>query len=142
MRMTQALTASLLAAIAGCAKDDFATVTIEYQPSARRGELSLEPPQKQRVAAAFTQVAKEYGYRCRPHIKRVEEIQCTGPKKMNIRFHPDLNRPRYIATLNWLEVGDRSATEFNGHVAAFVESMRVAIADPSIGVSVANERIE
>jgi hypothetical protein len=142
MRMTPALASSLLAVLAGCAKGDFATVVIEYKASSYASTLLLEPPQKQRVAQAFTEAAKEQGYSCRPHIKRLEEIRCTGPKKMNIQFQPDLNRPRYVATLNWLEVGDRSRSEFERHVAEFVQSMRVAISDSSIEISVVNERVE
>jgi hypothetical protein len=142
MRLTPVFASSLLAVLAGCARSDLATVTIEYSSSARRGELTLEPSQKERVSSAFTRVAKDLGYSCQPHRKRVEEIRCTGPKKMNIQFQPDLNEPRYLATLNWLEIGDRSRSEFDAHVAEFVQSMRVATADPAIAISVSNERLE
>jgi hypothetical protein len=142
MRITPAFALSLLAALTGCARNDLATVTIAYPASAHRAELTLEPSKKQRVTDAFTRVAKERGYSCKPHVKRIEEIRCTGPKKMNIQFQPDLNEPRYVATLNWVEVGDRSRSEFDRHVDGFVQSMREAIADPAIEISVSHESTE
>jgi hypothetical protein len=142
MRLTRLFVSSLLAVLAACARSDLATVTIEYSAAGQRGEMSLEPSQKQRVSSAFTRVAKDLGYSCQPHRKRVEEIRCTGPKKMNIQFQPDLNESRYVATLNWLEIGDRSRSEFDAHVNEFVQGMRVATSDPSIAISVSNERLE
>jgi hypothetical protein len=137
-RLTSALAPSLLAALlVGCAQRDSVTVTLEYQRHAQRGVLTLEPSQKERVNAAFKRVAEEKDYKCRPHVKRVEEITCEGPRKMNIRFQPDLSRPRYSATFTWLEVDDRTRAEFDGHVAGFVQSMRLAIADPDVAISVA-----
>lgn len=142
MRLMPTIASSLLVLLSSCTKDDFATVTIEYPRSARQGQLSLERSHKQRVSEAFNSVAREQGYECRPHRKRLDEIRCKGPKEMNILFQPDLNQPRYIATLNWLEVGDRSREEFDAHVAEFVQSMDGAIADPAVVITVANERIE
>jgi hypothetical protein len=123
---------------AGCTRGDFATVTIEYHRPAP-GALTLEPPEKQRVTAAFTRVAKEMSYQCRPHVKRIEEVRCRGPKKMNITFQPELNRPLYVAKFNWLESDYRTRAEFDRHVAGFVQSLRLAIADPDIKISTSKE---
>jgi len=142
MRMTTVLVSSLLAVLAGCGRNDLATVTFEYPAASRRAELTLEPSKKERVVSAFTSVSKDLGYSCRPHRKRLDEIGCSGPKKLNIKFQPDLNEPRYIATLNWVEVGDRSRPEFDRHVAEFVQSMRLALDDPAVAISVSHERVE
>jgi hypothetical protein len=129
------LIVSLLTSLAGCAKGDFATVSIEYHRTGHPEAFSLEISEKQRIVAAFTRVAAEKHYECHAHAKRVEEISCFGPKKMNITFQPELNRMAYTARFNWLELNDRTRDEFETHVAAFAEAMRDAVADSDISIS-------
>ena len=132
------LIALLLTSLAGCAKGDFATVSIEYHRIGRPDAFSLETSERQRIVAAFTRVAAAEHYKCHAHAKRVEEISCFGPKKMNITFQPELNRMAYTARFNWLELNDRTRGEFENHVATFAQAMRDAVADSDIRISTAS----
>ena len=126
-------------AIASCARGDYATVSISFpaqEPSASdrwpRPDLSL----RQKVSKSFWKVAEANGYKCRAHVKRVEEITCRGPKDLRVTFKPTLNRPEFVATFNWIELGDRTYDEFRSHVEKFSASMMSTVNDKTVRLAV------
>lgn len=126
-------------AIASCAQGDYATVSISYpaqEPSASdqwpRPDISL----RQRVSKSFWKVAEANGYKCRAHVKRVEEITCRGPKDMHVTFKPTLNRPEFVATFNWIELGDRTHDEFTSYVEKFSASMMSTVNDKTVRLAI------
>jgi len=132
-----ALTATF--GITSCAQGDYAKISVTYPaqaPSAGdqwpRSDISL----RQRVCKAFSEAAETNGYKCRAHVKRVEESTCSGPKGMYVTFKPTLNRPEFVATFNWLEVGDRTSGEFRSHIEKFSASMMSSVNDSTVRLTV------
>lgn len=119
---------ALFVALAGCARADYATVTIAYRARSQ-GDWNVESPARQRVASSFERIAKEQGYKCNARGKRTEEVVCVGPKRMNVTFAPELNRPLFTIHLDWVEVGDRTRAEFDGHVRQLTSAIRTAVPD-------------
>jgi hypothetical protein len=78
IRIERAFALLLFAALVGCARADYATVTIAYQARSQ-SQLNVELPAKQRIATSFKRIAKEQGYKCNERGKRTEEIICVGP---------------------------------------------------------------
>lgn len=134
LRIFDRLSLLLVAALCGCAKSDHATVTIAYQARSKN-EWNVAPPAKQRVATEFKRIAREQGYDCNERGKRTEEINCTGPKRMNVTFAPELNRPEYRIHFDWLEVDDRTSAEFEGHVSRLAAAMTAAVPDAEVAIS-------
>jgi hypothetical protein len=130
LRFFDRLSLLLVAALCGCAKSDHATVTIAYQARSEN-DWKVAPPAKQRVATEFKRIAREQGYDC----KRTEEINCTGPKRMHVSFAPELNRSEYRIHFDWLEVDDRTAAEFEGHVSRLAAAMTAAVPDAQVAIS-------
>jgi hypothetical protein len=127
--------AIVTAALVGCAKGDFATVTIVYRSSAPQLDVpSLEMPARQRIVSAFTAFTSTHGYKCQPSLKRPEEITCRGPRNMNVTFAPELNRHTFVAHFNWLEIGSRSRSEFERHAAEFVSALKSALPDADVQI--------
>jgi hypothetical protein len=128
----------LIATLGACAKGDYATVTIGYQSRSQSSEWNLEPSAKQRVGAAFKRTAEAQGYKCNERGKRLDEITCAGPKRMNVVFQPELNRPEFTAHFNWVEWHGRTREEFDGHIRKFAAAMTSAV--PEARVVVSDER--
>jgi hypothetical protein len=112
-----------MAALHACARGDYATVRIAYPADVPTDLWQTKVSSRQKIFQSFWKVADANGYKCRRHPKRVEEISCRGPKDMHITFKPALNKLEFVATFNWLEIGDRSPEEFQRHIASFVTSL-------------------
>jgi len=126
-------------AVTSCAQSDYATINISYPNQAPgagdqwpRADSSL----RQKISKSFGQVAEANGYKCRAHVKRVEEITCRGPKDMHVTFKPTLNSPEFVATFNWIELGDRTPDEFKGHIEKFSAAMTNAVNDKTVRLAV------
>jgi len=48
---------------------------------------------------------------------------------MHVTFAPELNRPLFTIHLDWVEVGDRTRPEFDGHVRQLTSAIRTAVPD-------------
>jgi hypothetical protein len=134
LRILECLSLLPIAALCACATGDHATVTIAYQARSQN-EWQVTPPARQRIAMEFKRIARDQGYQCNERGKRTEEIICTGPKRMRVTFAPELNRPEYRIHLDWLEVGDRTAAEFQGHVSRLAAAMTAAVPDVQVEIS-------
>jgi len=134
MKPAQTLALLLASALAACTRADYATVTISYRARSQN-ELSIEAPARQRIANAFKQIAASQGYQCNSRGKRTEEMVCVGPKRMNVTFAPELNRPEFTIHLDWLEVGDRTRAEFDGHVEKLTAALTEAVPDAKVNVT-------
>lgn len=134
-----AVTLTATFGITSCAQGDYATISVTYpakEPSASdqwpRADISL----RQRVSKAFWEAAETNGYKCRAHVKRVEEITCRGPKDMHVTFKPTLNKPEFVATFNWVELGDRTSDEFRSHIEKFSTSIASAVNDSTVQLAI------
>jgi hypothetical protein len=96
-----------------------ATVTISYASPPASDEQVLQRFNRMRVEEVFRRVSKQYGYECKPHIKRVDEIRCRGPSDLHLVFQPSLNKPEFVARFSWVDVGGRTHEEFTSHVLRF-----------------------
>lgn len=127
---------AVMSALGACTGGDYATVRISYPAKAQVNSWQIGPSSRQRIIHSFWKVAEANGYKCRAHAKRVEEITCRGPKDMHITFKPALSGPEFVATFNWLELGDRTPDEFKRHVSGFTASMTRAVNDGNVRVTV------
>lgn len=124
-------------AIVSCAKGEYATITLAYPapaPEPESNDPSLWPktPLSQTISKSFWRVAETNGYKCRAHVKRVEEVTCRGPKDMYITFQPSLNKPEFVAKFNWVDFDGRTPDEFKRHVSAFAASITTAVNDKNL----------
>ena len=120
--------------LCACARGDFATVTIRYHGRAQSDEWNVEAPARQRIGAALKRTAETQGYKCNGRGKRPEEITCTGPKRMNVTFQPELNRAEFTVRFNWVEWHGRTRDEFEQHVKTFAAEMTRAVPDAQVTV--------
>jgi hypothetical protein len=125
-----------IAALGGCARGDYTTVRITYPPDVQGDQWPSKVSSRQRIFQSFWKVAEANGYKCRRHPKRVEEITCRGPRDMHITFRPTLNKPEFVATFNWLELGDRKPEEFERHIASFTSSLTRTANDSNVRLTV------
>lgn len=128
------LAIALLIALGACARGDYATMTIQYQPRSQTGEWTVTPTTRERILGAFRDTAKAQGYKCNERSKRVEDITCSGPKRMNVLFEPELNRREYTVHFNWVEWHGRTREEFEGHVQKFAAAMTAAVPEAKVRV--------
>ena len=119
---------------AACARGDFATLTIRYHGRSEADQWNVEPPARQRIGAALKRAAETQGYKCNGHGKRTEEVSCVGPKRMNVTFQPELNRPEFTVRFNWVEWHGRTRDEFEQHVRTFAAAMTRAVPDAEVQV--------
>jgi hypothetical protein len=124
----------LFGALAACAQGNYATMTIQYQARPQTGEWTVTPTARERILGAFRDIAKAQGYKCNERSKRVEDITCSGPKRMNVLFEPELNRREYKVHFNWVEWHGRTREEFDGHVQQFAAAMTAAVPDAKVRV--------
>jgi len=125
--------------IASCAQGDYATISVTYPaqaPSASDQWPRADIPLRQRVSKSFWKAAEANGYKCRPHVKRVEEITCRGPKDVHVTFKPTLNKPEFVVTFNWVELGDRTSDEFRSLIEKFSASMLSAVNDKTVRLAI------
>lgn len=129
--------------VASCAKGEYATLTLSYPaPAQNPSDDSKWPttPMPQKISKSFWAVAEANGYKCRAHVKRVEEITCRGPRDMYVTFKPALNKPEFVAKFNWLDFDGRTPEEFKRHVQAFSASISAAVDDESLQLIVSESR--
>jgi len=132
-----AIIVAMATILAGCVKGDYATVTISYQLPPQQDAWHLTPSSRQKILKSFWKIADANGYKCHAHVKRVEEIACSGPREMNITFQPALNRPQFTAKFNWVELNDgRTHDEFTHHIQSFARSMTRTVNDESVHLAV------
>jgi hypothetical protein len=125
--------------LTSCAKGDYATITISYPAQAQSSSDQWrwpDVPLRQRISKSFWKVAQSNGYKCRAHVKRVEEITCRGPKDMYVTFEPSLNKPEFVAKFNWIEFDGRTADEFKRHISRFSSSLTTTIDDKNVDLMV------
>lgn len=126
--------------IASCARGDYASISITYpaqKPAVGDPWPRADIAVSQRISQSFLKAAEGQGYKCRAHVKRVEEITCRGPKDMYVTFKPTLNQPEFVAAFNWVELGDRTHDEFRAHIERFCASMISAVDDKTVRVAIA-----
>jgi hypothetical protein len=126
------LAIALFGALGACARGDYATMTIQYQARSQAGEWTVTPTARERILGAFRDTAKAQGYKCNERSKRVEDITCSGPKRMNVLFEPELNRREYKVHFNWVEWHGRTQQEFDSHVQKFAAAMTAAVPDATV----------
>ncbi|MBM0105944.1 hypothetical protein JM946_14525 [Steroidobacter sp. S1-65] len=132
-RLAFTLAASLV--VASCAKGEYAILTLSYPVPAQSSNHESKWPTKplpEKISKSFWAVAEASGYKCRAHVKRVEEITCRGPRDMYVTFKPALNKPEFVAKFNWLDFNGRTPEEFKRHVQAFSSSITTAVDDESV----------
>jgi hypothetical protein len=132
--MRTMLTAAVFAAcLAGCGNLwEQASVTISYGPTPESQEYRLVGDERKRVEAAFRQFSERNGYKCRPHIKRVEEITCRGPRDLHLVFQPSPNKPQFVAKFSWADISGRTHEEFMNHVTRFEKELSSAIGEDNV----------
>lgn len=127
--------ASLAILLSGCGAWENATVTIAYSPDTKQEAWRSGKSPRQQVEAAFREFSLQHGYKCRPHIKRVEEITCRGPQDLYLTFQPTTNKPEFVARFSWVDSPERTHEAFLRQVAAFRRQVHaevdVAPKDPS-----------
>jgi hypothetical protein len=87
------------------------------------------------VPEAFKRTAQAQGYKCSERGKRVGDITCSGPKRMNVTFEPDLREREYVVHFNWVEWHGRTREEFDAHVKTFAAAMTAAVPDAKVTVT-------
>lgn len=141
MAKNAAITLVASLALMSCAKGEYATITMSYPAPTQDSNDQRpwpHPPLRQRISQAFWEVAATNGYKCRAHVKRVEEITCRGPQDMYVTFKPSLNQPEFVAKFNWIDFDGRTPAEFKRHVSQFASSMTTAVADKNLRVIVSD----
>ena len=122
-------------ALGACAKGDYATLTIQYEARSPSDQWTAAPPARERIPGAFRQTAKAQGYKCNEGGKRVDDIRCSGPKRMNVFFEPELNRREFKVHFNWVEWHGRTRDEFDSHVQKFAAAFSAAVPDAKVTVT-------
>jgi hypothetical protein len=129
------LAMAVSATLCACVEGDHASITIDYPVTTPANRWTLEPTARQRVVAAFSEIAAAKGYKCHAHPKRVQELTCRGPKDMHVTFKPELNKPEFIAVFNWVAWHGRTHAEFTRHIDEFASAMKKAVTDAEIHTS-------
>ena len=115
-----------------CGKWEHASVHVAYAPEAGPEEWRLEGYHRKRVEDAFKAVTQRQGYKCRPHVKRVEEIRCRGPKDLHLIFQPTMNKAEFVAEFTWVDTSDRTHREFMRHVSQFRNELGAAVGETNV----------
>lgn len=120
------LTVPVLVMLGGCNGLERARIVVRYGSVAAvdSTEVALDRLRVEQTLAAFS---KESGFTCRPHIKRVEELTCRGPRDLHMTFRPVHNRAEFIAEFTWLDTGGRTPEEFADLVQRFSSAMAMTV---------------
>jgi hypothetical protein len=116
----------------GCGTWEHASVHVVYGQQSGPDEWRLEASNRKRVEDAFKAFSEWNGYECRPHIKRVEEIKCRGPKGMHLVFQPTMNKAEFVAEFTWVDTSDRTHAEFMRHVAQFKSDLGATVGEGNV----------
>lgn len=122
----------LAATMQSCGSWEHASVRVVYGVDSGPAQWRLEASSRKRVEDAFKAFAERNGYKCRPHVKRVEEIQCRGPKDLHLVFQPAMNKAEFVAKFTWVDTSDRTHREFMRHVAQFKSELSAAVGDTNV----------
>jgi hypothetical protein len=122
----------LAATTHGCGTWEHASVRVVYGPESGPEEWRLDASNRKRVEDAFKAFSERNGYKCRPHIKRVEEIKCRGPKDLHLVFQPAVNKAEFVAEFTWVDSSDRTHQEFMDHVSKFKSELSAAVGDANV----------
>jgi hypothetical protein len=113
-----------------------ATVTIAYASPVKSGEFALLGANRKRVQDAFEEFSERNGYKCRAHVKRIEEITCKGPDDLHLVFQPSLNKEEFVAKFSWADLGRRTHEEFMKHVLNFKNELDSSLRDHYVRIDV------
>lgn len=116
----------------GCGTWEHASVRVVYGTQSGEDEWQLAAASRKRVADAFNAFSQRHGYKCHPHAKRVEEINCRGPKDLHLLFQPALNKAEFVAEFTWVDSSDRTHQEFLRHVAEFKSDLGAVVGDTNV----------
>lgn len=122
----------VLAALQGCGTWEHASVRVVYGQASGPDEWRLDASSRKRVEDAFKAFSERNGYKCRPHIKRVEEIKCRGPKDLHLVFQPTMNKAEFVAEFTWVDTSDRTHREFMRHVSQFQTELSAAVGETNV----------
>jgi hypothetical protein len=128
------IAAALLLALTlqGCGTWEHASVHVVYGQQSGPDEWRLDASNRKRVEEAFKAFSERNGYKCRPHIKRVEEIKCRGPKDLHLVFQPTMNKAEFVAKFTWVDTSDRTHREFMRHVSQFRAELGAAVGESNV----------
>jgi hypothetical protein len=118
----------------GCGSWEHASVHVVYGPEFATEEWRLEASNRKRVEDAFKAFSERNGYKCRPHVKRVEEIKCRGPRDMHLVFQPAMNKAEFVAKFTWVDTSDRTHEEFMRHVAQFKSELAAVVGETNVNL--------
>lgn len=122
----------LAATFQGCGAWEHASVHVVYGQHSGPDEWRLDALNRKRVEDAFKAFSEGNGYECRPHIKRVEEIKCRGPKGLHLMFQPTMNKAEFVAKFTWVDTADRTHQEFMRHVAQFKNDLGAVVGETNV----------
>ena len=122
----------LAATLHGCAKWEHASVHVVYGQQSGSDEWRLDASTRKRVEDAFTAFSERNGYKCRPHVKRVEEIKCRGPMDLHLTFQPTMNKAEFVAKFTWVDTSDRTHEEFMRHVIRFKSELGATVGENNV----------
>jgi len=123
---------SALLLLHGCGAWEHASVSVTYGSASESEEWRLNAASRKRVEDAFEAFSQRHGYNCRPHIKRVEEIKCRGPKGLHLMFQPAMDKPQFVAGFTWVNSADRSHEEFMRHVSTFKTELAAVVGESNV----------
>lgn len=134
LRKVRSIASGLLLALTmhGCGTWEHASVFVVYSSESAPEEWRWEGASRKRVQDAFNAFSERNGYKCRPGLKRVEEIKCRGPKGLHLVFQPSLNKAEFVAKFTWVDSSDRTHEEFMSHVATFKSELSAAVGKTNI----------
>jgi hypothetical protein len=116
----------------GCGRWEHASVRVVYGQEFGSDEWRLDASTRKRVEDAFTAFSERNGYKCRPHVKRVEEIKCRGPRDLHLNFQPSMNKAEFVAKFTWVDTSDRTHEEFMRHVSQFKSELGAAVGETNV----------
>lgn len=122
----------LALALHGCGTWEHASVHVVYGPDSGPEEWRLEASSRKRVEDAFKAFSERNGYKCRAHVKRVEEIMCRGPRDLHLTFQPTMNKAEFVAEFTWVDTSDRTREEFMRHVTQFKSDLGAAVGKTNV----------
>jgi hypothetical protein len=119
----------------GCGAWEHASVHVVYGGESAHDAWRLDASNRKRVEDAFKAFSERNGYKCRPHVKRVEEIKCRGPRDLHLVFQPAMNKAEFVAEFTWVDSSQRTHQEFMRHVAQFKTDLAAVVGDNNVRVA-------
>jgi hypothetical protein len=122
----------LAATLHGCGSWEHASVSVAYGSTSGPEAWRLDAANRKRVEDAFKAFSERNGYKCRPHVKRIEEIKCRGPKDLHLEFQPTMNKAEFVAEFTWVDSSDRTHDEFLRHVSKFQTELGAVVGEMNV----------